>query len=531
MGTKLSQIKAVSRAELYNIFGLNVLRFSRDKRVKRRAVLLFAVYAILAVMMMFYVGGLSLVLCLFSLSETVPAYLIAVSSFFLFFLGIFKAGGMIFKKDGYDILASLPVKPGAIVISRFLRMYLEDLLFVLAVFVPGLAVYVYFIRPGVFFFLFAFLAVLLVPVLPIVCAVFAGALIMAVASRMRHKSLVMSGLSILAVLAIFIGSSKLSAAGEFDPEMLKGLSAMFFSFLEKVYSPAVFLGRAMVDLDFGKLLWCMLFSIVVFVAVTGLVSVCFCGICRGLYGTSAKHDYKFRELKRNSVRKALVTRELKRYFSSGTYVTNTIIGPVMGIVFAGAVFITGMDRVAEFFPVPVEVGGYIPFVLAGIFCMMNTTCVSVSLEGKQWWIMSSLPLSTENILSAKIIMNLILVLPFYLVSEVLLILALHPGLPELVWLALIPAVSVIFSSVFGLAVNLRFPVFTWESEVSVVKQSASSLVGGLGGVLPVILSVFVVAAAQAGNPHMIKAACCIVLLLAAVLLYRKISHVDLKELQ
>ena len=162
---------------------------------------------------------------------------------------------------------------------------------------------------------------------------------------------------------------------------------------------------------------------------------------------------------------------------------------------------------------------------------MNTTCVSVSLEGKQWWIMSSLPLSTENILSAKIIMNLILVLPFYLVSEVLLILALHPGLPELVWLALIPAVSVIFSSVFGLAVNLRFPVFTWESEVSVVKQSASSLVGGLGGVLPVILSVFVVAAAQAGSPHMIKAACCIVLLLTSVLLYRKISHVDLKELQ
>ena len=531
MGTKLSQIKILSKAELYNVFGLNVLRFSKDKRVKSRATLLLAVYCFLAVMIMFYVGSLSLGLCLLSLSEAVPAYLLAVASFFLFFLGIFKAGGVVFKKEGYDIISSLPVSQSAIVVSRFLRLYIEDLLFALAVLLPGLSVYAFFEKPGAIFFLFGLLAVLLVPVLPIVGAVFVGALVTAAASRMRYKSLAVSGLSILSVLAIMAGISRLSATSEFSPEMWKELSDVIFSVLEKMYPPAVFLGRAMVDMDFGRLLLCVIFFALAFGVAAALVSSCFHGICRSLYGTSAKHNYQFEETRSESLLKALVKRELKRYFSSGIYVTNTIIGPVMGVIFAGSVFVTGMDRVTALFPVPVDMGSYIPFVLAGIFCMMNATCVSVSMEGKNWWIINSLPLSVKNILNAKILMNLILATPFYLVSEILLTLALRPAFLELVWLILIPAAAVLFSSVFGLAVNLHFPVFIWESETSVVKQSASSLLGGLGSILPVILSAAAVAALPAVNPHVVKAVCCAAFLLAAALLYRNNNRIDLKELQ
>ena len=162
---------------------------------------------------------------------------------------------------------------------------------------------------------------------------------------------------------------------------------------------------------------------------------------------------------------------------------------------------------------------------------MNATCVSVSMEGKNWWIINSLPLSVKNILNAKILMNLILATPFYLVSEILLTLALRPAFLELVWLILIPAAAVLFSSVFGLAVNLHFPVFIWESETSVVKQSASSLLGGLGSILPVILSAAAVAALPAVNPHVVKAVCCAAFLLAAALLYRNNNRIDLKELQ
>lgn len=529
MGMMISQIRILARTELYHIFGLNVLRFSKDKQVKRRSVLLTVTYIFVAFMLMFYVGAQSYGLCLLSLCSIVPAYLIMIAGLLIFFFGIFKAGGVMFKKEGYDILASLPVSQSAIVISRFWRLYVENLLITLGVMLPGLGVYIWFVRPGLAFLVFCLLGIMISPVLPTVGAVFVGALITAIASRMRYKNLVMSGLSIMAVITVFIGSSRLSGdAGEISPEMLKELSDVISALLEKVYPPAVWLGNAMVQMDFGTIILCLLLSAGVLAAVVILISSCFHRICRALYGTLAKHNYQMGDLKRDSVLKALVKREFKRYFSSGTYVTNTIIGPVMGVFFSGAVLLLGMDRVTELISFPVDITGYIPFVVAGIFSMMNTTCVSVSMEGKHWWIVNSLPLDTKSVLDAKLLMNLILILPFYLASEVMLAIALRPDPASQVWLLLIPAVIILFSGVFGLTVNLHIPVFTWESEVSVVKQSASSLLGGLGGVLLTILFLIVNVLVPCGDSHLLKAACCIAALFAAAFLYWRNNRVELK---
>ncbi|MCM1121393.1 MAG: hypothetical protein NC416_02300 [Eubacterium sp.] len=531
MGMMLSQTKILARTELYHLFGLNVLRFSKDKRVRRRAVLLAVTYLLVVLMMMFYVGAQSYGLCLLSLCDIVPAYLIMISGILIFFFGIFKAGGVMFKKEGYDLLSSLPVSRSAIVISRIWRLYVENLLITLGVLLPGLGVYIWFVRPGIAFFPFCLLGIAVSPVLPTVGAICVGTLITAIASRMRYKSLVMSGLSILAVIAVFVGSSKLSGdAGEIGPEMLQEMSGAILAILGKVYPPAVWLGNAMVQMDYGKLLLCLLLSLGVLTAVVLLISGCFHTICRGLYGTLAKHNYQMGDLKRDSVLKALVKRELKRYFSSGIYVTNTIMGPVMGMVFSGAVLLVGIDRVTALLPFPVDIARYIPFVVAGIFSMMNTTCVSVSMEGKYWWIVNSLPLDAKVILDAKLLMNLILILPFYLVSEIMLAIALTPDPASQVWLLLIPAVIILFSCVFGLTVNLHLPVFTWEGEVSVVKQSASSMLGGLGGVLLTILFVIVNVAVPGGDSHLVRSACCLAALLATAFLYRKNNQVELKNI-
>ena len=106
----------------------------------------------------------------------------------------------------------------------------------------------------------------------------------------------------------------------------------------------------------------------------------------------------------------------------------------MGCIISGALLFTGPERIKEILPVPVDLAGIAPFLLAGTFCMMTTAATSVSMEGKNWWLVKSLPLPTKTILDAKILMNLILVLPFYLLSEVFLILALRPGMQKGFWL-------------------------------------------------------------------------------------------------
>ena len=172
----------------------------------------------------------------------------------------------------------------------------------------------------------------------------------------------------------------------------------------------------------------------------------------------------------------------------------------------------------------------IPFIFAGAFCMMNTTATSISLEGKNWWILKSLPLTTKEILDAKILMNLILYLPFFIVSQIFLILALTPNLLDLLWLVLIPTCLILLSCVLGISINLKFPVFNWKNEVSIVKQSTSSLFTGMGGLFISIIFIILLFIVPNNYTIFIKIAFCIFTLIIAVILYFKNNQTDLKEI-
>lgn len=525
------KLNPLVRLELSNLFSLNVLRHTHDKKARRKAYLMAGIYGVLILLVFLYMGSMSYGLILLGAGEAVPSYLITFSSIFIFFFGTFTAGASLFRRNGYDILCSLPVSRTAIVASRFTRMYAENLALTLAIMIPGLGVYAVLRKPDAGFYLTAGMGIFTVPLLPVAAAALAGAVVTGISSRMKHKSLVEAGLSIGLVLGVFSLTPKLEGMEDnITPEMLMELSGKVQGVLGTVYPPAAWLGNAMVTGNIVGGLGCFCVSAVGFLAVVALVSVCFHSICRRLFSSSAKHDYRMERLKRNSMLVSLCRREFRRYFASGAYVSNTIIGPVLGTVMSVALFFMGMERIGQMLPLPVDISGVIPFLVGGVFCMMNAVSVSVSMEGKCFWIVKTLPIPTKTILDAKILMNLLLILPFYLVSEVFLILALKPGVLELVWLLVIPVVIAVFSCVFGVAVNLRLPVLEWESEVSVVKQSAASLLGGMGGMLLALIWGAVTVLAPEAYSALAKLAVSALVLAVTAILYSRNSRADLKEL-
>lgn len=517
----LRQIRILTKLELCNLYGLNVLRFSKDKKSKQKTVGLLMVWVLLLAILICYVGGLSYGLIYLGLEEAVPAYLITISSLLIFVFGMLKVGSAIFRKEGYDILCAFPLAMGAVAISRLIKIYVEYFLMMLAVLLPGILVYTWNIRPGAGFYLAGLLGIWGIPLIPMAASILIGTLIAGVSSRMRRKSLIAAVLSILAVLGIMYGSLRLSAMdGNIDPEMLKNLSASIMILLKRTYPPAVWLGMAIIRRDVLGAVLCACLSLAVFAAVAAGVVFSFGKISQSLCSSFAKHNYRMGKLKADSLLRSLCKREFRRYFSSSIYVTNTIIGPIMGCVLSGMLLFSGTDTLKEFLPLPVDIDGIVPFVIAGVFCMMTTTATSISMEGKHWWILKSLPLSTKNILDGKILMNLLLLLPFYLLSELLLIFALKPDAGEILWLALIPAVIILFSCVYGITVNLHFPVMEWESEVRIVKQSASSMLGGMGGLILAILCAAAVGLVPKEYAAYLKAGICAAILTATAVLYR-----------
>ena len=522
------QIKLMAALETKNLFGLNVLRHTRDKGARRKALGMALLWIFLAALLCLYVGGFSYGLVLLGLADAVPAYLTAVSALVLFAFDMLKTGGVIFSPNGLDTLYALPLRQEAIVIGRFFRMYVEDLAVTAAMLLPGLGVYAWLTCPGALFYPLAFLCVLLAPLIPLALATLLGALITALTARMKHRSIVTALLSLLLAAVVFFAISSLAEVeGDITPELLRDLSGLVLGLLGRIYPPAIWIGTALTR---GKLAPALLWAAVslgAFLLVTALVSARFQAICRRLAANSARHDYRLTAQKGSSVLISLCKKELRRYFASAIYVTNTIVGPIMGLGLGVALLFVDLDALFPPNTLPLDLRALIPFVLAWPFCLMPTTAASVSMEGKGLWIVQSLPLSTKTVLDAKLLLNLLLDLPFFLGAVLLTALALRPSPMELLWLALFPGLLILFSCVLGLFANLHLPLMNWENETRVVKQSASTMVACFAGMLLPILCA--AAAALLPGPG-IRAALCPLLALCSLLLYRSACTFDLKRL-
>ena len=528
----IRQIKYLSELQLKNLYGLNVFKHTKDKKVKQRTIGLGFAMLLVVLMMVAYIGMAAYGYIMIGMAEVLPAYLIMLSSLVILFFTVFKAGSVIFQRNAYDILCSLPVSQTAIVVSRFIRMYVENLLLTVIVMLPGIVVYGGMVKPRISFYLIGCVVTIFIPLIPITIATFLGALVTAIASRMKHKSLVTTVLSILLIVGIMMFSQMLAGVGEtFTEEMFADLLETLTTMIARIYPPALWLGNAMTE---GNVLQGGLYfgvSIAVFVVMVILIAGHFKSICENLYSTSAKHDYRMTEMKRNTVLTALFRKEVKRYFASSIYTVNTIVGPIMMVILAAAILLTGVDKIESVILLQNGIIGLVPFVLAATSCIMTTTSTSISLEGKEWWILQSLPVDAKTVFDSKILLNLTIVAPFYVIAEALIILALTPSFVELVWLIFLPIIYMLFTFVFGITVNLHMPVLHWENEVAVVKQSASAMIGGLGGCLIIILCAVPVVFVTGIVGEIVKAVTAIVILAITVLLYKNNAKVDLSHIE
>ncbi len=517
--------------ELRSLYGINKFLHIQDPKEKNRCRLLLGVWVLLAAMVLFYVGALVYGLCSLGLADTVPAYLTALSSLLILVFGFFTAGNRIFGQHGYAILASMPISARSLVCSRFLSLYIQDLALALAVMLPGMVVYGFCRMPQPGFYLTALLSTLLIPAIPLVISVLLGTLVLAISTRMKHKSLVQSLLMVLFVLLVLLGSFRFgNAAGNFTPEALAQLAQTAAKLLGQIYPPAIWLGSALTQANMeGFFLFALVSLATMALAIYGTAHG-FHAISRRLQTITARHSYQIGTLESRGLLKALYIREAKRYFSSSIYVTNTIIGPIMGAVMAVALCIGGIDSLVNALPLPLDIRRLLPYAFSAVFCMMTTSCTSISMEGKHFWVIKSMPIPGKTLLDRKLLLNLSLMLPFYLLSLIAMAIALKPDLPQLLWLILIPGSLMLFSTVFGITVNLKFHSFDWEKEETVVKQSLPAALGGFSGFFLSALLGIAACITPERFSNAVNTLLCLLTLALTALLYRKNSRIRLERL-
>lgn len=468
----------------------------KGKKKSTASLLVLAAYIFVGLIIAAYSFLFSFSLGAAGMGRMIPGYALMLTSLITLFFTTLKANGVLFAYKDYDLLMALPVKTETVIASRFAVMYLMNLLFMLVVMIPMGAGYAIWESPGVAFYPMWILGILAAPLIPTTIATVVGALIILLTSRFRHANLLATVFTIALTCGILAASMGL---GGMDEEALAAvdlgkLGSMMLDMIYRIYPPTILFGKGVTD---GNILFFGAFvgiSVVWYLVFAKLVSIRYKSMNTALMTWHTRSDYKLGTLKSASPVAAICKKEARRFFGCPVYATNMGIGVVMMLLFGVMLVVMGPEKLGDWMDIPGMdqfLARILPYLISMFQCMSCTTCVSLSLEGKNLWILQSLPLETKTVFKGKILFNLFLTVPAGLAVSLAAAVRfpMSWGMRGLV--ILIPAVYAVFTSVLGMYFNVKLARYDWSSETVIVKQSASSLAGifsgFLNGLIPMVI--------------------------------------------
>ncbi len=442
-----------------------------------------------------------------------------ISLALMFVFSVFTAKAQLFEARDNELLLSMPIKPSVVLASRMLSLLAINFGFELLVAVPAAVAWCIacpITAVGAVSFVLVCLAL---PFLSLAISALFGWILAIITARVRRKSLVSTVFSLLFLAAYFYVYSNINT-------ILNGLITNAGAIADSVSAalPLVWIGMAVAEGDILSLVLSLVCLLVPFVIVYIVLSKTFIRTATTKRGT-AKVRYIRREARVASPFAALLRRETARLLSSSTYIMNAAMGAIMNVVAAVLLIVKGAD-LANTLSAAGEMGGILAPVTVIALCMLASmttiTACAVSLEGKNLWIVRSMPVGSESVLRAKIALHLLVSAPGMLLAQIAAVIVFRISGLMLLWALVLPQAFNLLIALIGLWANLNHPKLEWQNETQAVKQGVAVMIAMFGGwgllVLPLI-----VGALLAKLPHgidIVAGAYLAVVALLAALLYR-----------
>ena len=384
--------------------------------------------------------------------------------FGLMFIGsVFFAKSQLFEARDNELLLSLPVKPGDILISRLVMLLVINLVFSLPVVIPVIIVRCSLGAVGGYEVLAFALAV---------SALFGWLFSIITAHIGTGKGVI----GMLLCVALILGYSWLMI--KLNTGLLSDAQSQAQAIADSVgsSSPLYAVGAA-IALGRGDLLAVVCAVLVAVSAAAYLLLernfIRTATMKRG--GVRNKYVEKREAAKAPDV--ALLGREFARFFSSSAYMVNAGLGAIMMIIAAVALVIKRAD-ITELFSMPGISAQLCPLLLAAI-CLLGSmnfvSAPSVNLEGRSLWIAQSLPVTVQQVLCAKLRLHLYICLIPALIASLAAVFVARPDAADAAALIIIPLLFGVFTGILGLVENLRHPSLDWSNEAQAVKTGVGLL--------------------------------------------------------
>ena len=421
---------------------------------------------------------------------------VPASGITVFMFGIFYVMNVFFFSRDIENYLFLPVRPGEILMSKFLVALVYQYFIYGMLFMPVLLVYGFLDKAGPLFYLYVLIVTLFVPVLPMVAASLIAMIIMRAGKGIKNKdrfNMIAGVLGLTISLGFSFGIQYLAQRATTGNMVITDLSQLPAIKVTSLAFPTSYLAsEALVAYDgFSGLMFLLaliavsLLSMAVFYVVGN--AIYFKGVMGVLDSSSRRKKLSTGELDKETSSKPILLayslKELKLLMRTPAYFMNCVlVSLIFPLFFIIPFLIDGPDSAdikeimvflrstgdANLLVVMTALG----LLLGGLNIISST---SISREGKNFFFMKYVPVPYMTQLYAKILSSFYVEGVAAVILYGLLILLFKPSM--IVVLLSIPLfiLASIFMNQFSIAIDVYMPKLEWDSEQKAVKQNLNSM--------------------------------------------------------
>ena len=493
--SKLSSLLKATMSEGIQLFNYR----AKTERSRRLMPILLAVFT--SILMLFSASALTETLREDGAESAVISIYALITAMIILMEGIYKSGDLLFKPRDNDALLAMPIKKSLIVAVRIIKFYVFELLYCLIFLLPAMIAYAINVGVEPSYYLVAATALVLMPIIPIAISCVIGVIISAVSARFKHKTFLQILLSFVSLFIFAIFILMMNTASDLDGAVKTAMIDKAAS----LYYPASALVKLATNFNLWQYIVFVMVHLAVLAVTIAVISQSYFQIVNRLSTikrSSINHGvYHFTKRSQAS---AMVRKELTKYFSTPVLLMNTAIGLVLYLVATGALcikyddFVGSLFSSTEDFPLTAEaIHSLMPSVAFGLvaFASLMTfiTVTMLSLEGRAFNQLKSMPISGIKVIMTKVLAAMLLIVPVTAIGTIIMMIRFQFGLVESL-LVLVAVVAIpLVTELIGILIDLKYAKFDAESDAVVVKQSAGVLVAtflGLGMVLFTISLLF-----------------------------------------
>ena len=490
--TKIISLIKAGMTENMNLFKINNKKQSKiSKRV-------FPV--ILAVIFFGYIlsfaSAIIQLLAEHNLQYVVLTLFIGATSILTIIEGIYKSSNLIFNCKDDNLLFSLPIKKSTILSVRIFKYYVFELLYNSLFLLPAMFAYNMYVNVDITYYIVSFIAILLLPIIPIVISCIIGAIVSSFSSKFKLKNFAQIIITITMLLLIFFSSSNMESLVGTIVENATIINNKICS----VYYPAGAYIKLITSFNVQELLLFILMHLFIFVFFIFCFSKIYFKTNSQMKDVRTKSKNSNYKIIVNHPIKSIIKKEFKRFINSPVFVINSafalvlfLVGCILGVLKFEETINSMVGKDISLFIYDIKL--YMPVILFGFICftalMSSISSSMISLEGKLFEILKSLPIKPMTIIKGKILTAVLIMFPFILIGDVIIFITFKFSFIKIIEILIASILLPLVSGTIGLIINLKYPKMDAENDTEVVKQSMSAFIAVFLGLMLAMATIFI----------------------------------------